>query len=162
MVHGGLCLAHAAGATLMVDGGIPGELVEVALTFRKGRTWFCRVVDVREGSPDRVDPPCPLPSPTAEAASSSTSAYPRQLLLKRDVVQDAMRRAGVAVPELRLHGMPDPWRYRWRGEFHVIPGERGMADAALGFNRARSWRKVEVDGCLIHHSRISDLAAAAP
>ena len=57
MVHGGLCLAHAAGATLMVDGGIPGELVEVALTFRKGRTWFCRVVDMREGSPDRVDTP---------------------------------------------------------------------------------------------------------
>ena len=60
MVHGGLCLAHAAGATLMVDGGIPGELVEVSLTFRKGRTWFCRVEAVREASPDRVAPPCPF------------------------------------------------------------------------------------------------------
>jgi 23S rRNA (uracil1939-C5)-methyltransferase len=51
--------------------------------------------------------------------------------------------------------MPEPWRYRWRGEFHVIPGERGVSDAALGFNRARSWRKVGVDDCLIHHPLIS-------
>ena len=154
MVHGGLCLAHAAGATLMVDGGIPGELVEVSLTFRKGRTWFCRVEAVREASPDRVAPPCPF-LPDCGGCQLQHVAYPRQLLLKRDVVLDAMRRAGVPVPELRLHGMPDPWRYRWRGEFHGIPGERGMADAALGFNRARSWRKVAVDGCLIHHPRIS-------
>jgi 23S rRNA (uracil1939-C5)-methyltransferase len=137
MVHGGLCLAHAAGATLLVDGGIPGELVEVALTFRKGRTWFCRVEGVREASPDRVAPPCPY-LPDCGGCQLQHVAYPRQLLLKRDVVLDAMRRAGVAVPE-----------------FHVIPGERGMADAALGFNRARSWRKVAVDDCLIHHPRIS-------
>jgi 23S rRNA (uracil1939-C5)-methyltransferase len=51
--------------------------------------------------------------------------------------------------------MDDPWRYRWRGEFHVIPGARGLADATLGFNRARSWRKVAVDDCLIHHRSIA-------
>ena len=153
MIHGGLCLAHAAGTTLMVDGGIPGELVEVALTFRKGRTWFCRVEEVLEGSPDRVTPPCPY-VPECGGCQLQHVSSPRQLLLKREVVLDALRRAGVAVPEPRLHAMDDPWRYRWRGEFHVIPGERGLADATLGFNRARSWRKVSVDDCLIHQPSI--------
>jgi 23S rRNA (uracil1939-C5)-methyltransferase len=154
MVHGGLCLAHSDGATLMVDGGIPDELVEVALTFRRGRTWFCRVEGVREASPDRVVPPCPY-VPECGGCQLQHIGHPRQLLLKREVVLDALRRAGVAVPEPRLHAMADPWRYRWRGELHVIPGERGMGDAALGFNRARSWRKVAVDDCLIHHPTIA-------
>ena len=38
MVHGGLCLARDDdGATYMVEGGIPGEDVELAVRFRKGR-----------------------------------------------------------------------------------------------------------------------------
>jgi 23S rRNA (uracil1939-C5)-methyltransferase len=154
MVHGGLCLAHAEGATLLVDGAIPGETAEVALTFRKGRTWFCRVVGVAEASPDRVNPPCPYVDECGGCQLQHV-AYPRQLELKREILLDALRRSGVAVPEPRLHGMDDPWRYRWRGEFHVIPGKRGLADATLGFNRARSWRKVSVDDCLIHHPSIA-------
>ena len=155
MVHGGLCLAHAGGATLMVDGGIPKELVEVALTFRRVRTWFCRVERVLEASPDRVTPPCPY-VPECGGCQLQHVGAERQLLLKRDIVLDALRRAGVAVPGLRLRGMAEPWRYRWRGEFHVIPGRDGMSGAELGFNRARSWQKVAVDDCLIHHRRIGE------
>jgi 23S rRNA (uracil1939-C5)-methyltransferase len=154
MVHGGLCLAHGDGATLMVDGAIPEEVVEVALTFRRAHTWFARVERVIEASPDRVVPPCPY-VPECGGCQLQHVGQARQLALKREIVLDAMRRAGVAMPEPRLHPMSDPWRYRWRGELHAIPGERGMGDAELGFNRARSWRKVAVDDCLIHHPRIS-------
>jgi tRNA/tmRNA/rRNA uracil-C5-methylase (TrmA/RlmC/RlmD family) len=60
------------------------------------------------------------------------------------------------VPErFVVHGATDPWRYRWRGDFHVIPGEDGMSGARLGFNRMRSWRPVAIDDCLIHHERIT-------
>src|SRR2546426_516056 len=31
-----------------------------------------------------------------------------------------------------------------------------MSDAGLGFNRARSWRPIAVDDCLIHHRAITD------
>ncbi len=154
MVQGGLCLAHADGVTLMVDGGIPDELVDVSLTFRKGRTWFGAVERVLEASPDRAVPPCPY-VPECGGCQLQHIAYPRQLDLKRDILLDALRRARVAIPEPRLHGMTDPWRYRWRGEFHVIPGKDGVARAELGFNRARSWRKVAVDDCRIHHPSIS-------
>lgn len=155
MVHGGLCLAHSDERTLFVSGGIPGELVEVSLTFHKGRTWFCRVERVVEASSDRVSPPCPY-VPECGGCQLQHIAPAAQLLLKRDVVLDAMRRERVAVPELRLHGMPDPWHYRWRGEFHVVRGKGGTGDAGLGFNRARSWRPIAVESCLIHHRRITD------
>ena len=49
MVHGGLCLAHDdMGATMLVEGGIPGEEVEIAVRYRKGSTSFAEVVRVIE------------------------------------------------------------------------------------------------------------------
>jgi 23S rRNA (uracil1939-C5)-methyltransferase len=84
-------------------------------------------------------------------------AYPHQLELKRQVVADALRRQHVEVPEqVGVHGMATPWRYRWRGEFHIVPGGAGVRDAALGFNRARSRRPIAVDDCLIHHPVITE------
>ena len=155
MVHGGLCLAHHDGQTLMVDSAIPGELVEAELQYRKGRVWFARVAAVAESSPHRVEPPCPY-VPDCGGCQLQHVAYAQQLELKRDVVLDAMRRQHVALPEIRMHGMADPWSYRWRGEFHVVPGQTGMADAQLGFNRARSWTPIAVEDCLIHHPRIRE------
>jgi 23S rRNA (uracil1939-C5)-methyltransferase len=155
VVHGGLCIAHAEGQTIMVDGGIPGELVDVDLQYRKGRVWFAAVARVVEASPHRVEPPCPY-VPDCGGCQLQHVAYAHQLELKRDVVLDAMRRQHVELPGLRMHGMEDPWSYRWRGEFHVVPGAQGMRDAALGFNRARSWQPIAVEDCLIHHPRIRE------
>jgi 23S rRNA (uracil1939-C5)-methyltransferase len=181
MVHGGACLARCEGGvvegrgdaggrppasgrvsaqidrgdTVLVDGAIPGELVAARLHGRRGGVWRARVDEVLEPSPDRVTPPCPY-VPACGGCDLQHVAYPRQLALKREVVLDAMRRQRVEVPEdVVVHGMRDPWRYRRRGEFHVVPGADGVRDAALGFNRARSWRPIAVDDCLIHHPTIT-------
>jgi 23S rRNA (uracil1939-C5)-methyltransferase len=163
MVHGGSCLARMEdgalegepGGTVLVDGAIPGELVEALVHGKRGGVWRARVVEVLEPSPDRVVPPCPY-VPDCGGCDLQHVAYERQLNLKREVVRDAMRRQGVSLPdELPVHGMTDPWRYRRRGEFHVVPGPAGFADAGLGFNRARSWRPIAVDDCLIHHPTIA-------
>jgi 23S rRNA (uracil1939-C5)-methyltransferase len=163
MVHGGSCLARVEegfvegerGGTVLVDGAIPGELVEAQLHGKSGGVWRARVVEVLEPSPDRVVPPCPY-VPACGGCDLQHVAYERQLSLKREVVLDAMRRQDVRLPEdVPVHGMADPWRYRRRGEFHVVPGEAGMVDAGLGFNRARSWRPIAVDDCLIHHPTIT-------
>ncbi|MGI8847444.1 MAG: class I SAM-dependent RNA methyltransferase [Candidatus Dormibacteria bacterium] len=154
MVHGGLCIAHIDDVTVMVDGGIPGELVEARLGHRKRRVWFATVDRALEPSVDRVDAPCPYVTDCGGCQLQHVG-YARQLDLKREIVLDAMRRAGVDLPEIRVGAMDDPWRYRWRGEFHVVPGEAGLSDAGLGFNRARSWRPIAVDDCLIHHPTIT-------
>ncbi|MBV8196338.1 MAG: class I SAM-dependent RNA methyltransferase [Candidatus Dormibacteraeota bacterium] len=156
MVHGGLCLAHDdSGAVVLVEGGIPGELVEVELRFRKKNIWFATVRDAIESSSDRREAPCPY-VPECGGCQWQHITYSRQLELKLEIVRDALRRAKVSEPDvMSVHGMHDPWRYRWRGEFHVVPGEHGARDAGLGFNRARSWRPIAVDDCLIHHESLT-------
>jgi len=161
MVHGGLCVAALDdGSTVLVAGAIPGELIEAELRYRKGKTWFADTVTTVDASPHRVPAPCPY-VPDCGGCQLQHVDYAHQLELKREIVEDALRRQRVRVPEsLRVIGMQDPWRYRWRGEFHIVPGERGVADAGLGFNRARSWRPIAVDDCLIHHRRITDALPA--
>ncbi|HET9052492.1 MAG TPA: hypothetical protein VFO60_12380, partial [Candidatus Dormibacteraeota bacterium] len=169
MVHGGACLGRRlgedAGPAVLVDGAIPGEVVVAEVTGRRAGVPRARTVEVVEPSPDRVAAPCPYYG-VCGGCDLQHVAYPRQLELKRAVVVDAMRRAGVALPAggVPVHGMRDPWRYRWRGEFHVVrerPDGRVTGDAGpgrvlgLGFNRARSWIPVAVDDCLIHHEAIA-------
>jgi 23S rRNA (uracil1939-C5)-methyltransferase len=156
MVHGAVCLARLEdGTALLVDGAIPGEAVEVELHHRKGRLWFARVVAVAQPSAHRVAAPCPYYGECGGCQLQHVE-YQHQLALKTGIVRDALRREGVVVPAtMPIHGMADPWRYRWRGEFHVVPGVAGTGDAALGFNRLRSWRPVAVDDCLIHHPCIT-------
>jgi len=157
MVHGGGCLARSdEGERILVDGAIPGEVVEAELTGRRGGTWWARTASVIEPSPHRTVPPCPY-VPECGGCDLQHVVYSHQLELKRGIVLDALRREKVAVPEeVPIWGMDDPWRYRRRGEFHVVAGARGMADAGLGFNRARSHRAIAVDDCLIHHRAITD------
>ena len=159
MVHGGLCLGRLAdGMSLFIDGGIPDEDVVVELQYRKRKAWFSKVVEVVAPSEHRVSAPCRYFG-ACGGCQLQHIAYPHQLDLKRDIVADALRRQQVVFPQITMHGMDDPWRYRWRGEFHVIPGNVGMADAELGFNRARSWKPIPIDDCLIHHPTITDSLA---
>jgi len=156
MVHVGACLARTeTGETVLVDGAIPGELVDAEIAGRRGGVTRARTLVALEPSPDRVSPPCPY-VPECGGCDMQHVAYDRQLELKREVLRDCLRRQHVEMPgELPVRGMTDPWRYRWRGEFHVVPGRSGIADAGLGFNRARSWRPIAVDDCLIHHPAIT-------
>jgi 23S rRNA (uracil1939-C5)-methyltransferase len=157
MIHGGLCLARLdEGGAVLVENALPHELVGARLRFRAKGTWFAETVEVLEPSSDRVAPPCPY-VPDCGGCQLQHVAYSRQLELKREIVEDALRRRGIALPgAVRVAGMDDPWRYRIRGEFHVVPGRHGIADAGLGFNRARSWRPIAVDDCLIHDPRITE------
>lgn len=163
MVHGGSCLARPVeGDTVLVDGGIPGELVEVEVTGRRGGVTRARVTEVIEPSDDRVAAPCPYYG-VCGGCDLQHVAYPRQLSLKREVVLDAMRRQGVATPgDVPVHGMADPWRYRWRGELHIVRDRAapGRPITALGFNRARSWQPVAIADCLIHHRTITEAMPA--
>jgi len=154
-VHGGACMARSEdGEIIFVDGAIPGELCVVELRHRRKKVWYGGVAQVLERSEHRVEPPCPY-VPECGGCQLQHVDYAHQLSLKRDIVLDAMRRQKVEVGELRVHGMEEPWRYRWRGEFHVVPGAHGLGDAGLGFNRARSWTAIPVDDCLIHHDTVS-------
>ncbi len=155
MVHGGLCIAHDdSGATFMIDAAIPGELVDAEIRYRKRQTTFATARHIIEADADRVAPPCSY-VPECGGCQLQHIAYPRQLALKREILIDALTRQRVPMPsDVPVHGMPEPWRYRRRGEFHVVRSDRGGVE--LGFNRARSWRPIAIADCLIHAGTITD------
>ncbi|HKR98732.1 MAG TPA: hypothetical protein VJU79_04380, partial [Candidatus Dormibacteraeota bacterium] len=157
MLHGGVCAArHPDLGIVLVEHAIPGELVEAQLRFRAKRTWFATVQRVLQPSPDRVEVPCKY-VPECGGCQLQHVAYERQLELKREVLLEALRHDHVeTVTTIGLHGVEDPWRYRIRGEFHVVRGGDDGGEVGLGFNRSRSWRPIAVDDCLIHDRRITE------
>ena len=107
MVHGGRALARLAdGRVALVAGGIPGERVAAEVEPVKG-VLQGHVVEIEDPSPDRVQ------APAHPGLDYGFIAYARQLELKREVVEDALRRAGAgdgSVPALRP--APAQWGYR--------------------------------------------------
>ena len=95
------------GATLLVEGGIPDEEVEVSVRYRKGATSFAEVVRVLEPSPHRVTPPCPY-VPRCGGCQLQHIEYAHQVELKRDIVLDALHRQRIPHPEPRMHAVENP------------------------------------------------------
>ncbi len=156
-VHGGRCVAYpdASGTgtatgtdgasdravrrrVVLVAGAIPGERVRARVEVRKG-VAFGETVAVLTADGDRVEPAA------HPGLDLGHVAYVRQLGLKREVLEDAMRRSGLEAPEdgdLDVVPSPATWGYRNAIQPAVgAPGERGASDVdptggtALGYRR---------------------------
>ncbi|MFN2465146.1 MAG: class I SAM-dependent RNA methyltransferase [Candidatus Dormibacteria bacterium] len=142
------------GQVVFVDDALPGERVVAEVATRKRNYLNTRAVEVVAPVAGRVDPPCPY-VPQCGGCQWQHATYDTQLEMKARVFAETMRRAGVAAPAAELLGCDEPFRYRIRGEFHVVPGQ----EHHLGFNRRRSYDLVAVDDCLIHHPHITEAIA---
>jgi 23S rRNA (uracil1939-C5)-methyltransferase len=135
-------------------GALPGEEVTATVTKVHARHAFADTVEVHRSAPDRVEPPCPYFG-TCGGCQLQHAAYPLQLRAKRDVLQEALARRGIELPELTdVVGSAEPWRYRWRGELHLRDGQ-----PRLGFTRRDSRQVLGIDDCQIHHTAINELLA---
>jgi 23S rRNA (uracil1939-C5)-methyltransferase len=113
-VAGGRALARLDGRIVLVAGGIPGERVRVTMERTGKGVAFARVVAVEEASPDRVTPDA---DPQCGGLAFAHVSYPRQLELKRGIVEDAMGRIGRLrdLPTIVVLGSPvREWRIRAR------------------------------------------------
>ncbi len=123
-VAGGRTLARHQGRVVLVSGGIPGERVRVSMERSGKGVAFARVEAVEEPSPDRV---APDGDPRCGGLAFAHVAYPRQLSLKRAIVEDAMARIGRLrdLPALETVASPvQGWRLRAR--LHVQGGRVGF------------------------------------
>ena len=149
LAHGGAALARVDGRVVFVEGAIPGETVEAEVTQRRKDFWRAQATAVLEPSAARIEPPCPYFKAGCGGCQLQYLAYPEQLLQKRQVLHRQLQRAHLDFPIDRIDvlGMDDPWRYRLRGEFHVL--RRGRA-VSLGFYRKHTYQTLPIDACLIH------------
>jgi 23S rRNA (uracil1939-C5)-methyltransferase len=149
LAYGGAGVARHAGFVVFVSGALPGDRVRATVTKRKRSYAEARTLEVLEPSPDRIPPAADHPG-----APWQVLPYKRQLAVKQEQVDDALRRIG------RLDGFAlepmipadETWRYRNKLEYS-FGGGPGAA-LACGFHAPGQWEDiVPVADCLLASER---------
>jgi 23S rRNA (uracil1939-C5)-methyltransferase len=156
LAFGGNGVARADGYVVFVQGGVPGDRVRAVLTKRKKAYGEARAVEILEPSPDRIEPVADHPG-----APWQVLPYERQLEVKAEQVDDALRRIG------KLDGYElepivpavEQWRYRNKLEFSFGTGAEG--ELVCGFHAPGSWETIlHVEDCLLQSERGNELRRA--
>jgi 23S rRNA (uracil1939-C5)-methyltransferase len=156
LVAGGDALARGPdGKVVFVEGGLPGETVDVELRQRRRDFDRGEVVRVVEPSVDRVEPPCPHVARGCGGCGWQHLALGAQRRARVEIVREALARLG---------GLADA---------HVEQGRVGDAGTGrttlrlgidgrgqLGYRARRSHDVVAVDSCLVAHPRLVELVGS--
>src|SRR3954468_18486580 len=90
LAYGGAGVARLGGYVVFVSGAVPGDRVRAVVTKRKRAYAEARAVEILTPSPDRIEPVAPGHPGTAW----QVLPYERQLAIKTEQVDDALRRIG--------------------------------------------------------------------
>lgn len=152
VVAGGDAIARADdGRIVFVSGALPDEVVR-AEVFGKSRDYLrARLLDVVEGSPLRVEPPCPEVARGCGSCQWQHISTAGQRALKTGVIKDSLRRlGGVAEPILEPIISLSATGYRTTIRAAVTEGR-------AGYRQARHHDVVEIETCGVAHPLIEDL-----
>jgi 23S rRNA (uracil1939-C5)-methyltransferase len=120
---GGRMIARHEGEVVLVAGGIPGERVRARISRAEKRVAFAETVSVLDASVDRQaagDGSC-------GGCLYSHIAYPRQVQLKGQIIEDAFARIGkIPLPERVIVSSGPDRGYRMKARFHVRSGRVGF------------------------------------
>jgi 23S rRNA (uracil1939-C5)-methyltransferase len=148
--HGGEGVARYGdgGYVVFVSGAIPGDRVRAEVVKRKRSYAHARAVEILRDSGERIPPSAHHPG-----VAWQVLPYERQLEVKREQVQDALRRIG------RLEGfglepiVPAAAEWRYRNKLEYSFGEL-EGQLVCGFHAPGGWKRVEpIDDCLLASER---------
>jgi 23S rRNA (uracil1939-C5)-methyltransferase len=141
-----------SGRVVLVEGALPGEVVDAELT-EEHSTWAkARVIRVIAASPQRLEPPCPHVKRGCGGCGWQHIAPGAQAGLKAEIVEDALARlGGVPKPDVRLGPDLPATGYRTTVKVAVAPGGRPA------FRRHGSHELVDVDSCLVSHPFLAEI-----
>jgi 23S rRNA (uracil1939-C5)-methyltransferase len=147
LAFGGRGVARAEGFVVFVAGGLPGDRVRVEVTKAKKRFAEARVVELLQAAPDRLADVCQHGGEPCPGAPWQGLAYERQLEVKSQQVEEALRRIGELDGfELEpIVAAEEQWRYRNKLEYSF--GEEA-GEPTLGFHARGRWDLiVDVEDC---------------
>jgi 23S rRNA (uracil1939-C5)-methyltransferase len=142
------------GYVVFVAGAIPGDRVRAVVHKRKRSYAHARTLEVLEPSPERLEPVADHPGVPWQVIP-----YERQLQIKHDQVDEALRRIG------RLDGFElqdivpavETWRYRNKLEYSFGNGEEsdpGGGGLVCGFHAPAGGNRVTpIEDCLLASER---------
>ena len=149
VAHGGHFIARYEGAVIFVRHGLPGELVDIAITsigssFNRGD-----VVTVFEPSADRVDAPCRFANRNGcGGCDFQHVAISAQRKLKSDVITEQFSR--IAKIDIRVDVEEVSPALGWRTQTTIGSDKNGRA----GFYASRTNSIMAIDNCLVLHPAI--------
>lgn len=149
VAHGGHFIARYEGAVIFVRHGLPGELVDVAITsigssFNRGD-----VVTVIEPSADRVDAPCRFANRNGCGGCDFQHVeISAQRKLKSDVITEQFSR--IAKMDIRVEIEEVSPALGWRTQTTIGSDRKGRA----GFYASRTNSIMAIDNCLVLHPAI--------
>ena len=151
LVAGGAALARRDdGRIVLVEGALPGEVVEVRIERRQGAERG-RILQILEASPKRIDAICPHVLEGCGGCDLASLGHESQLEAKLDLVRDSLRRLG-RNPTLELRAGPglEPWSFRTTLRLAVVEGRAGL-------RQTDSHDIVQLDHCMVAHPLLDEL-----
>lgn len=150
-------VAHdAAGKVIFIDGALPGEEVQVAVTRRKNNWERGTLKALRRESSQRVRPRCPHFG-TCGGCKLQHLHVGAQLATKQRALEDALWHLGKTRPERMLRAIEGPaWGYRYRARLsvrHVVKKGKVL----VGFHERQSSYVADMDSCEVLPPHLSAL-----
>jgi len=143
IAFGGKGVARDNGKAVFVPFTIEGESVSAKITREKKQFAEAEIVDLREKSPHRVEPPCPYFGRCGGCAYQHI-AYAHQLEIKARQVGDVLRRIGKLKDVPMREIVPSPHEYAYRNRI-TVHAENGV----VGYFQRDSHRLIDVERCPI-------------
>ncbi|WP_159721134.1 23S rRNA (uracil(1939)-C(5))-methyltransferase RlmD [Enterococcus sp. CSURQ0835] len=144
-------IAYYKRLIIFVTGALPHETVTAKITNVTERFAEARLVTIKQPSPDRVVPPCPVYD-ICGGCQLQHLAYARQLDFKKDLLAQALEKfkpQNYQHYELRKTiGMEEPWHYRNKAQFQLQKNPTTQQVEA-GLYRPNSHEIVPLTDCLV-------------
>lgn len=144
--HEGRGIARIEGKATFVAGALPGEVVSLRYTGRRGRHDEAVVEAVLAASPDRVPPPC-RHAGMCGGCSLQHMAPASQRQHKQSVLLEQLAHAGAGEPEeilAPLCGPTEAYRHKARMMMRWVEGKGGLL---IGFCERGGRKVTEITEC---------------
>ncbi len=157
LAYGGDGVAHIEGRVIFIPEALPGDIVRVRVAQDKGTYLRGALVEILTPSPDRVTTICPQ-ADRCGGCQWMGLAYPAQLLWKRAIVEESLRRIGhieditvePCVPSVENLG------YRTVSRFPARHTPGGALE--MGYFARRTHHIVDVGDCPLSTERTNRIA----
>ncbi len=145
LAYGGAGVARLDGYVVFVQGGFPGDTVRAVVGKSKRAYAEARAIQVLEPSPDRIAPRADHPGVPWQVLP-----YERQLQVKSEQVDDALRRIGHLSDYTLEPIVPAGATWRYRNKLEYSFGEDADGGLVCGFHAPGRWYDiVPVTDCLL-------------
>jgi 23S rRNA (uracil1939-C5)-methyltransferase len=149
IAFGGKGVGREQGKAIFVPYTIEGEIVSAEIVREKKQFAEAELIEVKERSPDRVEPQCPYFGRCGGCAYQHIS-YEHQLAIKWRQVRDALQRIGKLKDVPMRPIIPSPKQYAYRNRITVH-----AQDGVIGFFRRDSHQLIDIGHCPISTEEVN-------